>query len=189
MLTRFLSGQRISPLLLLCLSSPVVAWAKATSASGAEACSTTGDGVWDLLLKTLQALTPILVVVIGYFISKQLAQQNGAVEANLAAQRDAFNEKLEQQKGELEKQLAEQKAILDNRASYAAEAIARKLLMHPQWKMRSFNQIQGKLGGFEEDLLRRILVQAGAVRFRDQGGKELWGLVDRNEEALSSKSN
>jgi len=33
--------------------------------------------------------------------------------------------------------------------------------------------------------LRKVLVRAGAVRFEGPGGKEMWGLLERNSEKLS----
>ena len=49
--------------------------------------------------------------------------------------------------------------------------------MHPAWAQRSFGAIRHRLGGFEENELRRILVQAGAVRFA-AAGNEYWGLIE-----------
>lgn len=62
---------------------------------------------------------------------------------------------------------------------YKAETVARKLLNHPTWRWRTFKVIEHHLGGFEHDELRKILVQAGAVRFETQEGEEIWGLYDR----------
>jgi hypothetical protein len=61
-----------------------------------------------------------------------------------------------------------------------AEAAAKDLLNSNQWEKRSFDAIKDRLGGFEDNELRKILVAAGAVRFRSQDGKELWGLKSRN---------
>jgi hypothetical protein len=109
----------------------------------------------------------------------------GEIERDLAARRGAVDERLAALRSEFDKELAEQKARLDNRAMYAAERVAHELLMHPAWAQRSFGAIQHRLGGFEEDELRRILVQAGAVRFTS-GGNEYWGLIERNRDALAS---
>lgn len=44
------------------------------------------------------------------------------------------------------------------------------------------NGIKKRLGGFDDEELRRIMVRAGAVRFEGSDGKELWGLISRNKE-------
>lgn len=51
------------------------------------------------------------------------------------------------------------------RTEFMAEQVARKLLESETWKKRSFKEIKKRLGGFEDDELRKILVRAGAVRF------------------------
>lgn len=79
---------------------------------------------------------------------------------------------------------AERKLRRDHKLDRMAENAACKLLEAEDWKMRSFEQIKARLGGFDDDELRRVLVRAGAVRFRDQDGKELWGLLKRNPTAL-----
>jgi len=67
---------------------------------------------------------------------------------------------------------------------FAAERVARELLTHEAWGLRSFKVIAHHLGGFDCDELRKVLVRAGAIRFKSKGGKELWGLLDRNLERL-----
>jgi len=68
------------------------------------------------------------------------------------------------------------------RTEFMAEQVARKLLECEKWKKRSFKEIKKRLGGFEDDELRKILVRAGAVRF--EGDDELWGLLSRNTNDL-----
>ena len=46
----------------------------------------------------------------------------------------------------------------------------------------SFLEIEKRLGGFEDNELRKILIRAGAVRF--EGDNELWGLLSRNTDDL-----
>jgi hypothetical protein len=75
----------------------------------------------------------------------------------------------------------ERKLRRDYRLEFMAENAARELLESKEWKKRSFTAIQARLGGFGDDELRKVLVRAGAVRFRDKDGKELWGLLKRNE--------
>ena len=70
------------------------------------------------------------------------------------------------------------------RTEFMAEQVARELLESERWQMRTFEAIEQRLGGFEKDKLRRILVRAGAVRFRGDQGQELWGLLSRNRQEL-----
>lgn len=74
-----------------------------------------------------------------------------------------------------------QEFLLQNQA----EGVAKKLLQHRQWPKRSFSKIKLRLGGFDDDELRRILVRAGAVRFVSPAtGEEFWGLLRRNRKYL-----
>ncbi|MFQ5354614.1 MAG: hypothetical protein ACE5DR_06670 [Thermodesulfobacteriota bacterium] len=68
---------------------------------------------------------------------------------------------------------------------FSAENAVRELLGSERWsKQRSFKTIKARLGGFEDDELRKILVRAGAIRFKGQGDSELWGLMSRNQDNL-----
>ncbi len=70
------------------------------------------------------------------------------------------------------------------KTEFMAEQAVKKLLMHEKWKQRSFEEIGKKIGGFEQDELRKLLVRAGAVRFYNSSGSEFWGLTSRNQEGL-----
>ncbi len=72
------------------------------------------------------------------------------------------------------------------RTEFMAEQVARQLLEHEQWKRRSFDAIKYRLGGFDDDELRKILVRAGAIRFEDSNSRKFWGLINRNRESLNS---
>jgi len=52
------------------------------------------------------------------------------------------------------------------RTEFMAEQSIRQFLEDKRWRMRSFAQIEMRLGGFNGDDLRRLLVRAGALRFR-----------------------
>lgn len=80
--------------------------------------------------------------------------------------------------------LQERRLRTELRTEFMAEEVARSLLLDERWGKRSFDEIRKRLGGFDEDELRRILVRAGAVRFEADDGRELWGLLARNREAL-----
>ncbi|MGB8945192.1 MAG: hypothetical protein WCD21_33920 [Streptomyces sp.] len=71
------------------------------------------------------------------------------------------------------------------RTEFMAEATISQLLLHQRWPLRSFEKIKHHIGGFTDDELRQLLVRAGAVRFKDDGGEELWGLRVRNQDRLN----
>jgi hypothetical protein len=83
--------------------------------------------------------------------------------------------------------LAKQRMEREFRLQFQAETIIRKLLQHPQWALRSFDTIKHHVGGFDDDELRRTLVQAGALRFYAQD-TEMWGLFERTQQALDGVS-
>ena len=82
----------------------------------------------------------------------------------------------------------ERKLKSELRTEFMAEQVAKTLLENEKWKKRSFAEIQKRLGGFEDNDLRRILVRAGAVRFlvkdEDEKEKEMWGLLSRNRDSI-----
>jgi len=109
------------------------------------------------------------------------ARRRAAVERDLAERRAAVDEKLKA----LEGQIAEQRVRLENRTLFAAEDAARALMNHPDWKSRRFKILKWRLGGFDDDALRQILVRAGAIRLRGADGTERWGLIERNPDTLT----
>jgi len=80
--------------------------------------------------------------------------------------------------------IQERKLKAELRTEFMAEQVAKKLLENPKWKMRDFDQIKKRLAGFDDNELRKILVRSGAVRFEGEDGKELWGLISKNEDSL-----
>jgi hypothetical protein len=67
---------------------------------------------------------------------------------------------------------------------FAAEGVAREMLMDRNWPYCSFRVLKYHLCGFTDDELRKILVRAGGIRLT-AGGQEVWGLLSRNREYLS----
>lgn len=70
---------------------------------------------------------------------------------------------------------------------FQAERLLRRLLSHPQWRLRTFKTIKYHVAGFDDDELRRTLIRCGAVRFQDNQGVEIWGLVERNSDLLEKE--
>lgn len=80
--------------------------------------------------------------------------------------------------------LQRDKLRLELRTQFMAEEAIRQLLLDPRWKLRSFELIRRRVGGFDDDSLRQLLVRAGALRFQAEDGEELWGLRERNADHL-----
>ena len=78
----------------------------------------------------------------------------------------------------------ERRLRMELRTEFMAEQAAKSLLETEKWEKRSFDEIKKRLGGFEDNELRKILVRAGAVEFEASDGKELWGLISRNKKVL-----
>jgi hypothetical protein len=78
----------------------------------------------------------------------------------------------------------ERKLQMEYKLQDSAQRVTHLLLAETQWPLRSFKVIRHHLAGFEDDELRRLLVRAGAIRFKSKSGEELWGLIDRNRHRL-----
>lgn len=73
------------------------------------------------------------------------------------------------------------------KTEHMAETTALYYLKHKGYTDRSFELLKKRLGGFEEDELRKILVRAGAVRYIREDGSEFWRLLSRIEEAVEKR--
>ena len=69
---------------------------------------------------------------------------------------------------------------------FAAEGVAREMLMDRKLPYRTFRVLKYHLCGFTDDELRKILVRAGGIRLT-AGGQEVWGLLSRNHKYLSAE--
>jgi hypothetical protein len=88
-----------------------------------------------------------------------------------------------------ERDLQEQKLRTDLRTEFMAEEAMKQLLQTPEWELRSYGEIKKRIGGFEGNDLRKLLVRSGAIRFYKKGlphteENELWGLRERNRDEL-----
>ena len=79
----------------------------------------------------------------------------------------------------------ERKLKTELRTEFMAEQAVKSLLENEKWKKRSLDEIKKRLGGFDDNELRKLLVCAGAVRFEASDGKELWGLISRNRDDIN----
>jgi hypothetical protein len=65
------------------------------------------------------------------------------------------------------------------KTEHMAEKTAQHYLDHKGYRDRSFELLSKRLGGFEGNELRKILVRAGAVRYIRKDGSEWWRLLSR----------
>ncbi len=68
-----------------------------------------------------------------------------------------------------------------------AERLIKRLLNNPKYRFRTFTTIKHHLGGFEDNELRKMIVRAGGIRFRDNLDEEIWGHYDRVGEVLDAE--
>ncbi|MGI8570301.1 MAG: hypothetical protein ACR2KT_15255 [Methylocella sp.] len=80
--------------------------------------------------------------------------------------------------------LTNRKVRQNFKLEFAAEGVAREMLIDRKWPYRTFRVLKYHLSGFTDDELRKILVRAGGIRLT-AGGQEVWGLLSRNREYLS----
>ena len=92
---------------------------------------------------------------------------------------------LQERKIEAELKQQEERLRTELRTEFMAEEAIRKLLLHETWEKRSFEEIKRRVGGFEDEELRKLLVRAGAVRFYGKEDIEFWGLIERNEDHVN----
>ena len=76
----------------------------------------------------------------------------------------------------------ERKLKSEFHTEFMAEQAIKSLLETEKWKKRGFSAIKKRIGGFDDEELRRLLVRAGAVRFEASDDTELWGLISRNKD-------
>jgi len=78
-------------------------------------------------------------------------------------------------------------ALESIKTEHMAEETALYYLNHKGYTDRSFELLKKRLGGFEENELRKILVRAGAVRYIREDDSEWWRLISRIDEAITVK--
>ncbi|CAM4414616.1 hypothetical protein [Zobellia nedashkovskayae] len=74
---------------------------------------------------------------------------------------------------QLEREKLEEQFKTERRADLALS----KFLNHVKFNRRSFEYLSEKMGGFESDELRRMLVRNGAVRSFGKDNVEWWELL------------
>jgi hypothetical protein len=129
--------------------------------------------------------TVVVSGIVSLLVSLVTASSTFLLQRNKArGDLDAQRERLE---GDMRKELAVQRERLEfeMRLEIKAEEAIRELLSIDRWKRRTFDMIRQRVGGVDDDELRRLLVRSGALRFQGPSGVEQWGLRERNGEALN----
>ena len=115
----------------------------------------------------------LVAVIVAYLGSRwEIGRQAKQFQHELARDKQEFMRSLELQESRLRTEL---------RTEFMAEAAIHEMLRVAE-PLRSFDRIKARVGGFDDEELRRLLVRSGALRYKNpHTGAELWGLRDRNE--------
>jgi hypothetical protein len=72
---------------------------------------------------------------------------------------------------------------LQNKSNEQAKGILEEMLNNKKFVDRSFAALKGKIGGFSDDEIRRLLIELGAIKTtRPDDNSEWWYLKDRRDE-------
>lgn len=120
--------------------------------------------IWTSVITS--AIVAIISGLITYIIQERKLQ---AEKSKIQEQFDLEREKLEEQ----------------YKTERRADTALSKFLNHVKFTRRSFSYIREKMGGFEEDELRKMLVRNGAIRsYSEKKGKKIewWELLEQYRE-------
>jgi len=77
---------------------------------------------------------------------------------------------------------------LKNQSAENVKALLTELLEHSTHVRRSFTALRNRIGGYDDDELRKLLHEAGAKRVPDKdGSEEWWYLANREKEYIESR--
>ncbi|MEM8550734.1 MAG: hypothetical protein AAGF10_08080 [Verrucomicrobiota bacterium] len=121
---------------------------------------------------------PVLAALIGLAggvvtTLLSLRSERRKVREELAFERTKFGEEIDSQRAALKAEFGTEQS---------AEAAIRRFPNIHELPYRTFPMIRHRIGGFENNELRRLLVRAAAVRFMAQDRTELWALRDRGSD-------
>lgn len=131
------------------------------------------------LIAAVVSLAVALIGLAGAYLAARTQRHNQAeqIQAEGERQRELLAEQLRLQEDRLRTEL---------RTEFMAETAIQELL-NGTYDQRSFAVIKKRLGGFDDNELRQLLVRSGAVRFyRSRDQEEMWGLRARNLAAADS---
>jgi hypothetical protein len=73
--------------------------------------------------------------------------------------------------------------LLQNKSQEQAKEILDEMLNNKKYVDRSFLALKGKIGGFSDDEIRKLLLEIGAIKTtRKDDNSEWWYMKDRKEE-------
>ena len=128
-----------------------------------------------LFAAVIAAAAALITACISYLAARL------KIQSDVSAQTDRLRHEIDQGERKIaaDLKLQEERLRTELRTQFMAEEAIRELLRSAQPK-RSFEVIERRVGGFDGDELRQLLVRAGAVRFYGPNNRELWGLRERN---------
>lgn len=108
-----------------------------------------------------------------------------AASVIVAAVTAAIALRLEREKMREMLKVEREKLREEMKLDYAIETAIRHLLENENYQRRSLSKIKRHLKGFKtDDQLRMAMIRAGAVVISGDGEEELWGLLERNLDAV-----
>jgi hypothetical protein len=130
----------------------------------------------EILTAIISALVALIVAGLGWL------QQRSHLKAELTRERERRQEEFALQRKQFEEDFKRDRGQM--RTTFMAEQLALEWLNTEEYELRTFKEISKRLGGFEPDELRRILIRAGAIRFyrkvnQEEMWEEMWGLLSR----------
>lgn len=73
--------------------------------------------------------------------------------------------------------------LLQNKSAEQVKEILLEMLNNKNYVDRSFEALKGKIGGYSDDELRKILLEVGALKsIRNEDNSEWWYLKERRDE-------
>ena len=76
---------------------------------------------------------------------------------------------------------------LKNQSSEKAKEYLLELLNHKTYPERKFTTLEKRLGAYEGESLRKLLIEVGALRSQSATGEEMWYLKEREQERRNPK--
>lgn len=139
-----------------------------------------------LLAASVSLVVALITSLTTFFVQERRLRRESDLQLRLQEEKLRNELNLQDQRSSHELRLQEDRFRTELRTEFMAEEAMKKLLKHPRWdKQRTFDRIKERVGGFDDEELRRLLIRAGAVKFkRKSDGAEMWGLRERNEDEL-----
>ena len=76
---------------------------------------------------------------------------------------------------------------LKNQSREKSKEYLIELLNHKTYPERKFTTLEKRIGAYQGEELRRLLIEVGALRTQSQSGEEFWYLKEREQERKNPK--